>query len=522
MKANFKQLGLATAVAAASAGYAGIANAQAAIAGNHLGDMAIVPYYTVNGDLVTGVHIINTSDMTQVVKIRLRRASDSMDALDFNLVMSPFDEWTGFLTNGSPTEGEDGEMVDDGQVTFNTSDKTCTVPVFLNGGTVAPMPEGIYDMGAQTGYIEVIGMGSADSTQDIAKDAKHVSGVPVSCDRVRENFAKLGVSGSKIGNVDSENTVQTTLAGTFVDNVYGDTGDVLKVSFFIRDAASGVESGSNARHIGGFLAAASMTNQISGIFSQDMQGFDFPDLNGGAPLSALMGIGATRGKYEELRSAFGTSELINDWSANTTGGITVGTDWVVTAPGQYAMLDLSVWVPSTIGSDAGTCGDPLDPLYVECDYRDIPLKASFTIYDREELGVSIDPDDLVFSPSIPGIVNPVDLDKEVNVVKWAPDSVLQADQFGGKVLDMSMLVPEGAVNGWASLVVSANDVSALRGQKVCDFSLDPNAAAVTCTDVVDPAAIPLVGFAAWQRAFDANPGSNYGRIVDHSYTVSSS
>ena len=45
MKANFKPLSLAAAVAAASAGYAGVANAQT-VANNGLGDLALVPYYT--------------------------------------------------------------------------------------------------------------------------------------------------------------------------------------------------------------------------------------------------------------------------------------------------------------------------------------------------------------------------------------------------------------------------------------------------------------------------------------------
>ena len=29
--------------------------------------------------------------------------------------------------------------------------------------------------------------------------------------------------------------------------------------------------------------------------------------------------------------------------------------------------------------------------------------------------------------------------------------------------------------------------------------------------------VPIVGFAAWERSFSANPDANYGRIVDHSY-----
>ena len=60
MNATFKPLALATAVAAVSAGYAGVTQA-ATYGGNNLGDAAIVPYYTVQTGFVSGIHIINTS-----------------------------------------------------------------------------------------------------------------------------------------------------------------------------------------------------------------------------------------------------------------------------------------------------------------------------------------------------------------------------------------------------------------------------------------------------------------------------
>ena len=37
-------------------------------------------------------------------------------------------------------------------------------------------------------------------------------------------------------------------------NTYVDSGDVLKVSYFIRDNATGIEFGDNAVHVSGFLA----------------------------------------------------------------------------------------------------------------------------------------------------------------------------------------------------------------------------------------------------------------------------
>ena len=102
MKTNFKPLGLVAAVAAASAGYAGVVNATASVAAEtELGDLAIVPYYTVLDGYSTGVNIINSSDRTQVLKFRFRRAVDSMDALDFNVVLSPRDMYTGFIGKGA-------------------------------------------------------------------------------------------------------------------------------------------------------------------------------------------------------------------------------------------------------------------------------------------------------------------------------------------------------------------------------------------------------------------------------------
>ena len=61
MKTIFKPMALAAAVAAVAAGYTGVTQAQ--IANNGLGDAAVIPYFTVAEDFVTGVHIINTSDL---------------------------------------------------------------------------------------------------------------------------------------------------------------------------------------------------------------------------------------------------------------------------------------------------------------------------------------------------------------------------------------------------------------------------------------------------------------------------
>ena len=120
MKDSIKPLALAAGVAGLSAGVAVPASAQE-FSGIYptLGDAAFIPYYTVQEDWVTGVHITNTSSQTQVVKVRLRSAADSIDVLDFNLILSPRDVWAGTIRG------------DDELMRFITEDNSCTAPELL-------------------------------------------------------------------------------------------------------------------------------------------------------------------------------------------------------------------------------------------------------------------------------------------------------------------------------------------------------------------------------------------------------
>ncbi len=519
MNTKFKPLGLAAAVAAATAGYSGVTTAAASGATNSLGDLVLVPYYTVREGFGTGIHLTNTSDRTQVVKVRFRRGADSMDALDFNLIMSPKDAWTGFLNN----DGDD--------IYLTSQDNTCTAPA-MTGGRFK-MPD-IYRVGAEEGYIEMIAMGTPiDEDQAIAVAALHdEDGVPADCAAVRSNFFSGGVATTTRGVVDSLSTVgyeagTTTLALS----EYEDSGNVLKISYFIRDADAGLEFGNDGVHVADFLTAPSITNQQYGIASGDPQGFDYPDLDGGAPT-----VAADRGKYEELRTVLGGVSVINDWSAN--GDLNVGTDWVVTVPGQYTMVDLVAYFaalnevesPSFTTNDAaGDTGSDVTDYCTGasgCDNRDIPLTATFDVYDREEQGLATPEGDLVVSPQLPGEIIRTLLPAEVNVVTWGVEPVLDSADA------ITVTVPDGSIYGWAELSVAADSS---KTQAVCDplttdadaadipaqYLANGGAAGLVCTPVVETG-VPLIGFVAWERSFDANPDANYGRVVEHSYGVTSS
>lgn len=524
MKQVFKPIGIAAAVAAASAGYVNVVNAQPAVANNALGDLALVPYYTVNGDWITGIHIVNTSDRTQVVKFRFRRAVDSLDALDFNIVMSPQDVYAGFLSDD-----------ENGNIVWSAGDTTCTVPATTNG--VLTMPA-IYREGAETGYVEIIGMGSpaldtvtmADNSL-ISQGAKH-SGVsadpaltPLDCTAVRSNFFADGTSAANPGVVDAATAWQATSAATAIKaggaNTFEDTENVLKVSYFIRDNASGVEFGDNAVHIADFLDEPSMTNQQFGWLSGDMDGFDFPNLNGAAPRP-----GATVGLFENLRQSdvLGVGALLNEWTANPANGAAL--DWVVTMPGQYTMFDTPQFVLALQdAADGETAAPEITCTRANgCDFRDLPVTATVVPYNREETTTTVADGELTVSPALPGEATRLQLVKETNVVTFGGNSVLG-------VSDVDITADLGQNFGWLSLAVS----SASTDVRVCgwDYSVDTTGGAqaadsvllalqsceTTNPAVVSPAtgAVPMIGFAAWARSVAANPDASYGRIVAHSF-----
>ena len=499
MSNAFRPMGLAAAVAVASAGFAGVTSAQE-VSSRNLGDLGIVPYYTTENGFATGIHIINTTSATQVVKLRLRRGSDSFDALDFNLIMSPKDEWTGSIRK------------DDGGVFVETSDTTCTAPAATNGRF--NMPD-TFAEGATEGYIEVIGMAQPiDEQQKIAVSAKHKAGVPADCANVRQNFFRVNdadygdatVRGVHHAALTSDGTTASATNDPLSDYV-GVPADALMVSYFSRDADGGLEFGNNAVMIEGFATDAMMTNQeaileVDGDLIYDPFNFELPNLNGGptgndgSQNGGIVRQGGAFGLYDSvIRDLLGASAIYNDWSNNQSDSFGVDTDWVVTIPGQYLMFD------------AETVFTPADCKAKTCDTKDIPVRARVEFYDREETAFTPEDGDLVVSPAT-SITTGTDLPYEVNVIEWSDNPVLGSQYAQSFDVEIA-----GAANGWAELSVRSSQAKA--PQKV--WAPDPNGTGSrTATEVVNKEP-PIIGFAVWQRNFGNNAAANYGRAVDHAY-----
>ena len=98
--------------------------------------------------------------------------------------------------------------------------------------------------------------------------------------------------------------------------------------------------------------------------------------------------------------------ILNDWSMAAARG--VSTDWVLTLPGQYNMIDYFVWfseavrVPLTVVRATVEDGDAWYRCVTSVTSR---LSLELTIYDREEGEEEVEDPDLIVSPAptVPGV-----------------------------------------------------------------------------------------------------------------------
>jgi len=533
----------------------------------------------------TGLHIINTTDSTQVVKVRLRRGTDSKDALDFNVVMSPRDEWTANIGAG----GDTGVQV-------TTNDTSCTVPAFPDG--VAQMPS-TFAEGADEGYVEIIAMAEAASEgSHIAIGAKHTNGVPLSCDIVRQNFYRVPVASVDTMSVRGTHTSSSVSSGactsannivlpgttsTAVVTAYCSGGvaqnesvmidsddNALKVSFMLTDSDGGLEAGDNAVMVEGFADAPMMTNQqplsfgTDGILKFDPLNFELPNLGFGSYTSsnatrvADAAASITDGSMMVgLMDALDADSIMNDWAAFDTADGTVNADWVVTLPGQYVMVNpvceaYSAYTESDADA-VSACATATNAAWIGAtanDRNQLPLAVATTndglslvagsnmnLWDREEAALAgtdtplDDPDpELGFSPGGNAGDDPddpitVELPYEVNVIDFGA-----VDAPSALVSDLKLTVtpPEGYDRGWGRLDIEpATPDGGIAAWQLTgalddgDITADYGASGFDAAAALNDDDVAVVGFAVWQRSFAAQAG-NYGRMVEHSTITSTS
>ena len=203
---SMRQSPVTAAVAAALMGLAGVVSTvdAAEISTTGTGQALIFPYYTVNGGWITTVNVMNTSDKTLAVKVRLHEKKNSRDVLDFVIVMSPNDVWTGWLQKSAQRSPQ-----------LFTDDNSCTSPLVVNGAKGSDIAySGQFDDTGGTGPSACAtamsrcwswaspsgprhhGRAGRRHANIVPYNAKHVDGVPRDCVSVDKEFIASGQVGA--------------------------------------------------------------------------------------------------------------------------------------------------------------------------------------------------------------------------------------------------------------------------------------------------------------------------------------
>ncbi|MES9925303.1 MAG: hypothetical protein ABW152_14525 [Candidatus Thiodiazotropha endolucinida] len=116
------------------------------------GQIALLPYYTVNNNFITNLTVTNTTDLYKAVKVRFHESRIGMDVFDFNVYLAPYDVWNATLRLNAST----------GLPNLITEDETCTYPdkgQLQAGIDFSNIYTATTDEDLTEGYVEIIEMG---------------------------------------------------------------------------------------------------------------------------------------------------------------------------------------------------------------------------------------------------------------------------------------------------------------------------------------------------------------------------
>lgn len=423
---------------------------------NNIGEVLLFPYYTVKNGYDTLFSVVNTTNVTAIMKIRFREALNSREVRDFNVIMSPFDVWNGVITASAS-----------GGALFRTWDKTCTSPLLPASATAVGAGEvefsnalftetGVDQSEAreQEGYFEILLMGvstasTSATTNVIEYNAKHVAGVPRSCATVDAQFAPSVFSG---------NPAFATFTAP---------QDILKGHVTYINVAKGQAIDAEATALESFRNVSAMIFQ-PGDVNPDLNSGD--DFNARALVNgAVVGPKAFTNSINAVTTVLSADAVINEYAS----GSGAATSWVVTMPTKYFYVDHAAPVTPPFAQVFPTSGKSCDT-------------ATFTYYNREEAGKQASGTE--FSPvqTTPATT----LCYEVNVVDYNGSTI-----FGTGVNHKGFATTDVGTSGWVNL--SLTNTGNVGGN-------------TTVTG------LPAIGFAAIMR--DTGGATvNYGSSTAHTF-----
>lgn len=201
----------------------------------------IFPYYTVHDGKQTSFNIRNTKDEFKAIRVRFRESKDSLDVLDFNVYLSPYDMFTMTLQQDTDPANPNG-------VRLTTTDTSCTFPTIPAAGVVFKR-DFVSNDDLTEGYMVVTEMATFDESAPLvptfdqngivtgnivfAQGIEHTAaGVPADCSVVATAWGgEFGVGGGTMANGVPEFTQGGALAS--IDYAPNQDNDAAPGTFFL-------------------------------------------------------------------------------------------------------------------------------------------------------------------------------------------------------------------------------------------------------------------------------------------------
>ena len=365
-----------------------------------LGQVLLYPYYDVQSGFDTYVHVVNTTSAVKAVKVRFLEGKNSQEVLDFNLYLSPKDEWTGVLVRSATG------------TKLSTVDTSCTAPAIPAGGVefrnLRYQTDDINKGTDRTreGYIEIIEMGNI--TGSVATAATHVDGVPLDCAAVR---AAANVASGNLpadGGLYGFNTLINVEAGmaTTLDAVALD-------DFWLNDLGVYTNPGS-------LLPSLENTTQTADI------------LDGNTVVTGTFAPSTA----DAVSAILMRTNVINDYVVAPE--IAAMTDWVITFPTKRFYVN-----------EPATALPPFQNIWntektISCD------SIGITYFDREEKTTVAGDDDFSPKPDTPT----ASLCNEVNTVSMVPTGDT-GKVFGAEFTNAQITLDPGFTSGWMEIAFNS-------------------------------------------------------------------
>ncbi len=257
-----KAIAMAAALSGLGVGlYAPTANAVN-LSPTKLGDVLIFPYYTTRNNYQTTLTFINTSGDFLAVKFRFLEGVNSRDVLDFNVVMSPFDMYTGVVEAGPSGP----------RFRIPALETTCTAPYLAPNGSFILNPIAYTganaDGGPETndrlaeGYVVAMVMGHANKA-----DLTYITQQPTDATYT----APLKAAATTLLSAEHPNTATecTAVQNLFTDaaipvtaRLFGEPLNVLKGNYSLLNVPRGTSAGGNAVTLSNFFDVAGLADFV--------------------------------------------------------------------------------------------------------------------------------------------------------------------------------------------------------------------------------------------------------------------